>query len=575
MQRAGRYPSPRVNQSWTSWRKARSLRDLMWGLRDSFRWLRKGGWAFVFSGLFCSGVSHAQDRLPNEPMVLKPGEWKVFKGAESKILEQAKFWTSFSLDTEVKDGQTRLRADKAAPLGIHFLRAFAGDKITPWQPVLLDDLPLLSRGERKNGSAERALDINGAAILTGTIKSRDSEYYRIKLGRGESITIEVLAQRILSSLDPYLRLLDERGRQLAFCDDEPGLGTDSRLRYTAKSAESIIIEVRDTAYQGSDKHVYALRVGDFPKVNAAFIGNDMQLLWLGPEAEDVKATSAEGHSGVARWYAPRRAASKPAALVVLPIETAEVSMEKEPNDTQTTAITMSVQGCVYGRFEKADDVDWFAWEAKKGEKFVVRVQTRSLGLPTDVRLSAHSPDGISLATSKPTAEDEGGLSVTSNGDGKVFLRVSHIAGLGGPEQGYRLSIEPAKAAFIASTETDDLVIAPDGTADLKLTLERAGYDGAITYELEPKITGLSLSKAGVEAKKKEGTLQFKADASMAPGSIYQVRVQAVNPAGGQVQTYQTFTNKLGTSATMAAVLDGWITVAIKEKPAPKGKPKTP
>ncbi len=547
----------------------------MRGLRDSFRWLTRGVRAVVFTGLFCSGLSHAQDRLPNEPMVLKPGEWEVFKGAEGKILEQAKFWTSFSLDTEVMEGQTRLRPDKTAPLGIHFLRAFTGDKITPWQPVLLDDLPRLGRGDRKNDSADRALEISGPAILTGTIKSQDSEYYRIKLARGESITIEVLAQRILSSLDPYLRLLDERGRQLAFCDDEPGLGRDSRLRFTAKSAGTIIIEVRDTAYQGSDKHVYALRVGDFPRVNAAFIGDDKQVQWLGPEAADVKATSDEVHTGIAKWYAPRRSASKPAALVALPIGSAEASIEKEPNDTQAKANPVTAQASVYGRFEQAGDMDWFVWEAKKGEKFAVRAQTRSLGLPTDVRLSAHSADGKSLATSKPTAEDEGGLGVTSNSDGKVYLRVSHIAGLGGAEQGYRLSIEPTKTAFNAKTETDSVVIAQGGTADLKLTVDRAGYDGAITYELEPKITGLSLGKADIEAKKKEGTLQFKADASMKTGGIYQVRLQAVNPVAGQVQTYQTFTNKLGTSATMAAVLDGWITVAIKEKPVPKEKPKTP
>jgi len=262
-------------------------------------------------------------------------------------------------------------------------------------------------------------------------------------------------------------------------------------------------------------------------------------------------------------------------LVTLPIDTAETAMETEPNDTQAKANAVTGQTSVYGRFEKTGDVDWFAWEAKKGEKFVVYAQTRSLGLPTDVRLSAHGVDGKSLATSKPAAEDEGELSVTSNSDGKVFLRVSHIAGLGGPEQGYRLSIEPAKTAFIAKTEADGLVIAQGGTADLKLTVDRAGYDGAITFDVSPKINGLSLSKAGIEAKKKEGTLQFKADDSMSPGSIYQVRVQAASPAVGQVQTYQTFTNKLGTSATMAAVLDGWITVAIKEKPAPKEKPKTP
>jgi hypothetical protein len=547
----------------------------MRGLSDSFRWLIKGVWAVVFSGAFTSGMVCAQDRLPNEPMVFKPGEWTMTKGAESKVLEKLKFWTSFPLEVETKEGETRLRPDKAAPLGIHFLRAFTGGKITPWQSIVLDDLPLVARKDRKNDSPEQALEIKGAAILTGTIKSRGSEYYRLKLAKGESITIEVLAQRLLSDLDPYLRLLNEQGRQLAFGDDEPGLGDDSRLRFTAKTAQTVIIEVRDSSFQGGDKHVYALRVGDIPRVNSVASGSDKKLVWLGPDANDITVPGGTTSEGIAEWYAPRQAMNKPAALVAMLVETAETVMEKEPNESQAKATMVMGKASVFGRFEQNGDVDWYAWEAKKGEKFLVRAQTRSMGLPTDVRLSAHAADGKTLATSKPADENEGDLTVTAASDGKVFLRVSHIAGLSGPEQGYRLSIEPAKTAFVAKTETDSLVVAQDGTADLKLTVERLGYDGAIAFELEPKVTGLSLSKAGVEAKKKEGTLQFKADASMVPGSIFQVRVQSVNPAAGHIQTYQTFTNKLGTSSTMAAVLDGWITVAIKEKAAPKEKPKAP
>jgi len=548
---------------------------LMRGLSDSFRWLTKGVWAVVFSGAFTIGMVCAQDRLPNEPMVFKPGEWTVTKGAESKVLEKSKFWTSFPLEVESKEGETRLRPDKAAPLGIHFLRAFTGDKITPWQSIVLDDLPLVARKDRKNDTAEKALDLNGAGILTGTIKTRSSDFYRMKMRAGESITIEVLAQRLLSDLDPYLRLLDEQRRQLAFCDDEPGLGDDSRLRFTAKTAQTVVIELRDSSFQGGDKHVYALRVGDFPRVNSVASGSDKKLVWLGPDANDITVPSGTTPTGIAEWYAPRQAVSRPAALVMIPVDTTETVMKKEPNEPQAKANLVTGKVSVFGRFEQGGDVDWYAWEAKKGEKFLVRAQTRSLGLPTDVQLSAHTAEGKTLASSKPASEDEGDLTVTVASDGKVFLRVSHIAGLGGPEQGYRLSIEPSKTAFVAKTETDSLVVAQDGTADLKLTVERLGYDGAITFELEPKVAGLSLSKAGVEAKKKEGTLQFKADASMVTGSIYQVRVQSVNPAGSHVQTYQTFTNKLGTSSTMAAVLDGWITVAIKEKAAPKEKPKTP
>lgn len=160
-------------------------------------------------------------------------------------------------------------------------------------------------------------------------------------------------------------------------------------------------------------------------------------------------------------------------------------------------------------------------------------------------------------------------------EGKLFLRVSHIARLSGPEQGYRLSIQPSKSTYVATNGTDKVVVAQGGTADLKVGVERLGYDEAIEFTIEPKVEGLTLSKAVIEPKKKEATLQFKADASLLPGSIYQVRVESIKPVGGRVQTYSSLTNQWGTSSTMATTLDGWITVAIKAKPEEAAeKPKS-
>jgi hypothetical protein len=140
-----------------------------------------------------------------------------------------------------------------------------------------------------------------------------------------------------------------------------------------------------------------------------------------------------------------------------------------------------------------------------------------------------------------------------------------------------VNIRPAKASFVATNETGKVVVAQGGTADLKVGVERAGYDEAIEFTLEPKVEGLTLSQAVIEAKKKEGTLQFKADASMVPGSIYQVRLESIKPVAGRVQTYQSLTNQFGTGAILATTLDGWITVAIKAKAKEETaeKPKSP
>lgn len=549
----------------------------MAGLSDSYRRMRKGVWAVIFSVGFIAGA-RAQERLPNEPMILKPGEWTVSKRAAGKLLSQVKFWTSFPIELESKGEETRLRPDQDAPLGIHFLRAFTGDNITPWQTIILDDLPLAQRKERSNDVLTRAFELKGATTLTGTVQANKSEFYRVKLAKGERITIEVLAQRLGSNLDPYMRVLDEQGRQLAFNEDEPGLGKDCRLRFVAKAEQTVIIEVRDSVYQGSDKHVYALRVGDFPQVNSVLAGGTNGLAGSGPDAASKLVWGKAAPAGIAQWFAPRFAVNKAAALVVVPNDLAEVEEEREPNDQQTNATLATTVGTVSGRFERAGDVDWFAWEAKKGEKFSVRAQTRSWGFASEVLLSGHGADGKAMVNSKVAESDEGNLDLTAGADGKIFLRVSHIAGMGGPAQGYRLNIRPAKAASVAKTETDKVVVPAGGTGELKITVERAGgYEGAIEFTLEPKVEGLTLAKNVVEAKKKEGMLQFKADASLVAGSIHQFHVQASVPGAGFVQTSQALTNQFGVTTPMTTVLNGWVTVGIKEKVKEEAaeKPKVP
>ncbi|MGV3756117.1 MAG: hypothetical protein ACO1QS_12105, partial [Verrucomicrobiota bacterium] len=345
--------------------------------------MTKGVWAVVFSGVFL-GVACAQERLPNEPMVLKPGEWTVSKGAASKLLTQVKLWTSFPIEMESKEGETRMRPVKEAPLGIHFLRAFTGDNVTPWQTIIIDDLPLVARRDRSNDTLAKAFELKGAVILTGTIQANKSEFYKVKLAAGEAVTMEVLAQRLLSKLDPLIRVLDEQGRQLAFNEDEPGLGKDSRLRYTAKKEQTTIIEVRDSFYQGGDQHVYALRLGDIPQVNFVYRNAKGEPVWYGPDAMGKGLSSKPSPPGIAQWHAPRQAAGKPAALVTIPVEATDVQSETEPNDQQAKANALPGTAEVFGRFERTGDVDWFAWEAKKGEKFRVQAQTRRLGLPSDV-----------------------------------------------------------------------------------------------------------------------------------------------------------------------------------------------
>src|SRR6185369_10819380 len=82
--------------------------------------------------------------------------------------------------------------------------------------------------------------------------------------KGERLSFEVMAQRLGSSLDPLVRLLDATGRELFFCEDTPGAGVDCRFSYRFPSNGHYVIELRVTRYDGGRAYRYRLRIGDFP-----------------------------------------------------------------------------------------------------------------------------------------------------------------------------------------------------------------------------------------------------------------------------------------------------------------------
>ena len=79
--------------------------------------------------------------------------------------------------------------------------------------------------------------------VDGAVPNLSWQFFKFPAQAGQRLSIEVLARRIGSSLDPMIRLLDIKGRELAFNDDTPGLNGDSSLTYTFKDAGEYVVEI--------------------------------------------------------------------------------------------------------------------------------------------------------------------------------------------------------------------------------------------------------------------------------------------------------------------------------------------
>lgn len=105
-------------------------------------------------------------------------------------------------------------------------------------------------------------------IVNGRIDAPgDVDVFEFKAEAGEKIVAEVLARRLGSPVDSFLRLTDSAGKQLAFNDDyeDKGAGldtshADSYLSATLPETGTYFLHLGDTQHGGGSNYVYRLRI---------------------------------------------------------------------------------------------------------------------------------------------------------------------------------------------------------------------------------------------------------------------------------------------------------------------------
>src|SRR5947207_1303706 len=128
-------------------------------------------------------------------------------------------------------------------------------------------------------------------------------------------------------------------------------------------------------------------------------------------------------------------------------------LEVESNNAREKAQRIEVPCAVSGQFLK-DDVDFYTFKAKKGEKYTIVVYAARIGSPADPDLEVQNEKGEPVGNPGDINENIGQLRFTTNSldvnhvhtagaDGGVTVRVEHLyrQNKGGPQFIYRLEIE--------------------------------------------------------------------------------------------------------------------------------------
>ena len=501
--------------------------------------------------------------LAGPPVVSRISPLGIVPGKTTEIILEGDnlegatiLWTSFPSSLEPNSGKNsnsntservsfRVAVPAGTSPGVGALRLATTNGISDLRLCFLDDLAS-SPDTVTNRTLATAQEVAIPAAIDGFCEEMGFHYYKLHARKNETIAIEVVAQRMGSRLDPLLRLLDSRGRELVYCDDEPGIGSDARIRHRFAAEGDYFIELRDSTYQGSSQHRFHLRVGGSPVSTSAF-----------PLGQKVRALGFE-------------------------FPNAKTFPSVEPNDTQAQATRVTLPAILNGRFEKANDRDCFEFVAEKKQQIVFRGRTRSLGSPCDLYLQIEKADGTRIADSKINGADDGTLTNTFAEAGTYFLVVEELNRRGGRDFSYRVDVEPIQPGFALSVETDKINVAPGESVELKVTCLRRDYTGSITLSIENPDPGITLENAEIPAGKMETLLKVGASAQAARGEAH--RVQLVGHAKiGEVEFATLVSTLPALQKAFPQMIypplefDGWLslgvgeTVSIDNKPPPKKK----
>jgi hypothetical protein len=417
-----------------------------------------------------------------------------------------------------------------APVGIYAFRLATAKGVSNTRLMMIDDLPSVAdNGNNKTQATAQAVSFPTA--IDGAAEAESYDFYKLTLPSGQKISVAVGARRLGSALDPVIRLLDAAGRELAYSDDEPGIGADSRFVYQAPSAGDYFLELRDIRYQGSPNHRYHLRVGNFPLVNTPFPlagqkGTSPKLTAVGPSSEELSPLNIAVPVAVVGDRLPmavKYSQGQGSAALTLIASGGPEQVEFEPNDTPETATAVALPWSINGRFETPKDRDWFEFAAKKGERFVFTGRTRSIGSPTDLFLRLYNAGGGVLVEAEDSGMDEGVVNFTFPEDGTYRLMVEDLLRRGGPEQVYRIDIAPYQPGFSLAVDAEKYDAPKGGVFVAKVTSARRDYNGPITLSVAG-IDGAQVANNVIPEGKNETTMSITVPAALESGQLHHIRI---------------------------------------------------
>jgi len=398
---------------------------------------------------------------------------------------------------------------KVAPncrMGEHIAQVRTASGVSEYRTFYVG--PFAATPEKEPNSdfqAPQAIPLN--ITVTGVVQNEDVDYYVVEAKKGQRISVEVEGMRLGTTLfDPYVAILDSKRFELAAADDSPLVFQDPVASTLAPEDGKYIIEVRESAYGGNGNCRYRLHVGTFPRPTAIYpaggkTGEEIEVKYLGDPAgvittkvklpaEQIEkfVLHASGTDGISPTGNPFRL-----------FEHGNV-LEQEPNNSVKQATPAQLPLALNGIIEQDGDVDFFKFQAKKGQVYEVECYARRIRSGLDPVMTVHRADGGNIASNDDSRGPDSYFRFSVPADGEYLISVRDHLGRGQEDFVYRVELTPRKTSLSLSiprvsrySQYRQWIVVPRGNRFATLmTASRGNFGGEIMLDPKDMPAGITI-----------------------------------------------------------------------------------
>ncbi|MCU0719950.1 MAG: hypothetical protein MUC83_09630, partial [Pirellula sp.] len=393
-----------------------------------------------------------------------------------------------------------------APLGAFGILGTTASSLQEPFVFVCDDIPAIPRSAA-NTTREAAQSISNLTSILGASRGAESDFYKLTVEAGKTLSVEVLSQSLLSNMDPVVRLYKPSGELLMHSDDD-GAGVEPRFQYRFETAGDYLLEVRDARYVAGG--IYYLRVGDFPMVSSSkpsglIRGQSTKVAFLdanGTSIGEKDVLPANGYPNEIEWVSYKPAGAQSSTWLPVRVVSPETKVFEE------SAVVNALPASVYGTLIEAGKTDTFKFQGLQGQAVRIQTKTKSLRFPTLLRMKLKNAAGAVVAETAAQKEDEWGFDFTFPSSEEFTLEVSDLLKRNGTAFSYWIDCVPLTSFQLAikgdaNTKQQYIVDEASGAFAIDLLCQRSGYKGEVDLEFANPNSGYILLNPTIPAEAAE------------------------------------------------------------------------